>query len=169
MHQTKFYKQLIFISNFLIKPKSVCCFSISCIWLFVTPMDYSRPYFPVLHDLPELAQTHVHWVSDAIQPSRPLPSPSPSVFSLSQHQDFFLMSQLFASGGQSIRASVSSTVLPMSIQDWFPLGLTGLMSLQFKELSRIFSNTTVQKHKFFSAQLSLWSNSHIYTWLLEKP
>ena len=79
----------------------------------------------------------------------------------------FLMSQFFASGGQSIRASAS--VLPMNIQDWFPLGLTGLISLQSKELSRFFSNTTVQKHQFFGAQLSLWSNSHILTWLLEKP
>ena len=62
-----------------------------------------------------------------------------------------------------------ASVLPINIQDWFPLGLTGLISLQFKELSRVFSNTTVQKHQFFSIQPSLWSNSHIHTWLLEKP
>ena len=78
----------------------------------------------------------------------------------------FPASQFFASGGQSIRASAS--VLPMNIQDWFPLRLTGLTSLQSKGLSRVFSNTTVQKHQFFSTQLSLWSNSHIHTWLLEK-
>jgi len=80
---------------------------------------------------------------------------------------FFLMSQLFASGGQSIGISASVSVLPMNIQDWFPLGLTGLISLQSKELSRVFSNTTVQKHQFFIAWPSSWSNSHIHTWLLE--
>ena len=81
----------------------------------------------------------------------------------------FLISQLFASGGQSIGVSASVSVLPMNIQDWFPLGLTGLISLLSKGLSRVFSNSTVQKHQFFSAQPSLWSNSHIHTWLLEKP
>ena len=81
----------------------------------------------------------------------------------------FLMSQFLASGGQSIGASASTSVLPMNIQDWFPLGLTSLISLQSKELSRVFFNTPVQKHKFFSAQLSLWSNSHIHIWLLERP
>ena len=75
----------------------------------------------------------------------------------------FLMSQFFTPGGQSMGASV----LPMNIQDWFPLRLTGLMSLQSKGLSRLFSNTTVQKHQFFGAQLSLWSNSRIHTWLLK--
>ena len=78
----------------------------------------------------------------------------------------FPMSWLFASGGQSIGASAS--VLPMNIQSWFPLGWTGWISLQSKELSRLFFNTTVQKHQFFSTQSSLWSNSHICTWLLEK-
>jgi len=81
----------------------------------------------------------------------------------------FPMSQFFASGGQSIKALVSASVLPMNIQDWFPLELTGWISLQSKGLSRVFSSTTVQKHQFFSAQLSLWSNSHIHTWPLEKP
>ena len=79
----------------------------------------------------------------------------------------FPMSQLFASGGKSIGVSASASVLPMNIQDWFPLGLTGWISLQFKGLSRVFSNTTVQKHQFFSAQ-PVWSNSHIHMWLLEK-
>ena len=82
---------------------------------------------------------------------------------------YFLMSQFFTSGGQSIGASSSALVLPMNIQDWFPLGWTGLISMQSKRLSRVFSNTTVQKHQFFGAQLSLWSDSHIHTWLLEKP
>ena len=85
----------------------------------------------------------------------------------------FPMSYLFTSGGQSIGVSVSASILPMNIQDWFPLGLTGWISLQSKGLSSIFSNTTVQKHQFFSAQPSLWSNFHICTywknWLLEKP
>ena len=80
----------------------------------------------------------------------------------------FQMSQFFTSGGQSIGASASS-ILPMNSQDWFPLGLTDWISLQSKGLSRVFSNTTVQKHQFFGAQLSSQSNSHIYPWLLEKP
>ena len=81
----------------------------------------------------------------------------------------FQMSQLFTSGSQSIGVSVSTSVLPMNTQDWCPLGWTSWISLQSKGLSRVFSNTTVQKHQFFGAQLSLQSNSHIHTWLLEKP
>ena len=81
----------------------------------------------------------------------------------------FPMSQFFALGGQSIRVSASASDLPMNIQAWFPLGLTGWISLRSKGLSRVFSNTTVQKHQFFSTRLSLQSNSHILTWLLEKP
>ena len=79
----------------------------------------------------------------------------------------FSMSQFFASGGQSIGASAPSSVFLMNIQDWFPLGLTGLISLQSKGLSRVFSSPTVQKHQFFGTQPSLWSNFHICTWLLE--
>ena len=85
---------------------------------------------------------------------------------------YFQMSQFFAWGGQSIGVSASASVFPMNIQDWFPWGLTGLISLLSKGLSRVFSNTTVEKHQFFSAQPSLWSNFHINTWktvLLEKP
>ena len=80
----------------------------------------------------------------------------------------FQMSQLFSSSGQSIGVSASTSVLPMNIQ-WFPLVWTSCISLQSKGLSRVFSDTTIQKHQFFGAQLSLWSNSHIHTWLLEKP
>ena len=80
----------------------------------------------------------------------------------------FQMSQFLALGGQSIGVSASTSVLPMNIQDWSPLEWTGWISLQSKGLSRVFSNTTVQKHQFFGTQLSLWSNSHIHTWLLEK-
>ena len=134
---------------------------------FCNSMDFSMPGFPVHHQLPELAQTNVHWVSDTIQSSHPLSSPSPLALSLSQHQGLFPVSQLFTSGGQSIEATASTSVLPVNIQDWFPLGWTGLISLQSKGLSRVFSNTTVQKHQFFGAQPSLWSNSHIRTWLLK--
>ena len=80
----------------------------------------------------------------------------------------FPMSQFLEAGGQRIGASALASVLPMNIQDWFPLGLTDWVSLQSKGLSKVFSNTTVQKHQFFGAQLSLWSNSHIHIWLLEK-
>ena len=83
--------------------------------------------------------------------------------------EFFPMSQLFAWDGQSIEVSASASVLPMNTQDWSPLGWTGWMSLLSKGLSRIFSNTTVQKHQFFGAQLSSQSNSHTHTWPLEKP
>ena len=79
------------------------------------------------------------------------------------------MSQLFASGGQNIEASTSASVLPMNIQGWFLLWLTCLISLQSKGLSRVFSSTTFQKCQFFGAQPSLWSNSYIHTWLVEKP
>ena len=82
---------------------------------------------------------------------------------------YFLVSWLFTSGGQSIGVSASTSVLSMNIQDWFPLGWTGWIPLQSKGLSWVFSNSTVQKHQFLSAQLSLQSNSHIHTWLLEKP
>ena len=121
------------------------------------PMDCT-PRFPVLHQRLELVQTHVHSVSDIIQPFHPLSSLSPPTFNLSQHQGLF---QWVASGGQSIGASVSTSVLPMNIQDSFPLGWTGWISLKPKGLSRIFSNTTVEKHQFFSTQLSLWSNSYM--------
>ena len=127
------------------------------------PMDCSTPGFPIHHQLLELAQTHVYWVSEAIQPSHPLLlSPSPPTFNLSQHQGF--------SQGVSSSHQVAK-VLKLQLQhqsfqwifrtDWFPLGLTGFNSLQSKGLSRVFSNTTVQKHQFFGTQLSLWYNSHI--------
>ena len=100
------------------------------------------------------------------------PTISSSIIPFSCLQSFpasgsFHMSQFFASSGQSIGVLVSASVLPMSIQDWFPLGWTGWISLQSKGLSRVFSNTTVQKHQFLGTQLSLSSNSHIHTWLLD--
>ena len=81
----------------------------------------------------------------------------------------FPVSQPFASGGQSTGASASASILPMNIQNWFPLVLTGLISLQSKGLSRVFSSTTVQKHQFFGSHPFILSSSHIHTWLLEKP
>jgi len=134
-----------------------------------SPMDCSTPDLPAHHLLPEFTQTHVHWVADAIQPSHLLSSPSPPAFNLSQHQGLFQWVKLFTSGGQNTGASASASVLPMNIEDWSPLGWTGWISLLSKGLSRVFYNTTVQKHQFFSVQLSLRSNSHIHTWLLEKP
>ena len=149
----------------LSKQPDCCSVTQSCLTLCNT-MDCSMPGFPVHHQLLEFTQTHVlsrWWWHPAI---------SSSVVPFSSHlQSFpasgsFPMSQLFTSGGQSIGASASASVLPMNSQDWFPLGLTGWISLQSKGLWRVFSNTTVQKHKFISAQLYLYSNSHIHTWLL---
>ena len=129
------------------------------------PMDCSKPDFPVHHQLLDFAQTHVHWVGDATQPSHPLLSPSLPAFNLSQHQGLL---QWVSSSHQvaSIGVSALTSVLPLNIQDWFPLGLIDLISLHSKGLSRVFSNTTVQKHQFFSIKLCSWSNSHIHTWLL---
>ena len=140
----------------------------SCLTL-CHPMNCSTPGFPVHHQLLELAHTHVHQVNDAIQPSHPLSSPSPPAFNLSQHQGLFQWVSSSQSGGQSTGVSASASVLPMNTQDWFPLGWTGWISLQSKGLSRVFSNTTVQKHQFFGAQLSLSSLTSRNTWLLEKP
>jgi len=131
-------------------------------------MDCSKPGLPVHHQLLEFIQTHVHWVGDAIQSPHALLSPSLPAFNLSQHQGLFKR-HLFASGRQSIGVSASTSVLPMNTQGWSPLGWTGWISLQSKGLSRVFSNTTVQKHQFFGSQPSLYSNSYIHTWPLEKP
>ena len=131
------------------------------------PIDCSTPGLPVHHCLPEFTQAYVHWVGDAIQASHPLSSPSPPAPNPSQHQSF-PRSQFFTSGCQSIGVSASASVLPMNIQNWFPVGLTGWISLQSKGLSRIFPNTTARNYQFFGSLLSLWANSHIHTWLLEK-
>ena len=138
-------------------------------------------------------------MSDSLRPHRlqharpPCPSPTPTVYwnscpwsqwchptisssaiPFSCRQSFptsgsFQISQFFTSGGRSIGVSASASVLPVNIQDWFTLGLSVLISLQSKRLSRVFSNTTVPKHQFVNVQLSLWSNSDIHTWLLETP
>ena len=112
----------------------------------------SRPSSPWCHPA----------ISSSVMPFSSCPQSLPA-------SDSFPMSQLFAWGGQSIGVSALASVLPMKIQGCFPLGLTGLTSLQSQRLSRVFSKTTVQNHQFFSTQLSLWSNSPISTWLLEKP
>ena len=138
----------------------------SCLTLY-DPTDCSTPGFPVHHQLPELAQIHVHWLSDAIQPSQSLLPPSPPTFNLSQHQGLFK----WVSSSHQVAKVLEFQLQYQSFneyQDWFPLGLTGWISLQSKGLTRVFSNTTVQKHQFFSAQPSSQSNSHIHTWPQEK-
>ena len=140
---------------------------LSHVWLFATPwITARRP--PCPSPIPGVHSNSCplsQWFN---------PTFSCSVVPFSCLQSFpasgsFPMSRFFASGGQSIGASASTSVLPINIQNWFPLGLTGWISLQSKGLSRVFSNTIVQKHQFFGAQLSLCSNSHICTCLLEKP
>ena len=114
---------------------------------FCNPMNCSMPGLPVHHQLQEFTQIHVHRVGDAIQPSHPLLSPSPPAPSPSQHQSF-PVSQLFAWGGQIIGVSALASFLPKNTQDWSPLEWTGWISLQAKGLSRVFSNTRVQKHQY---------------------
>ena len=140
--------------------------SLSRVWLFATPWTVARQA-----SLPSPSPRACSNSSPLSQWCHPTISSSVTPFS-SCLQSFpasgsFLISRVFESGGQSIGASAS--VLPVNIQDWFPLGLTCLISFQSKGLSRVFSNTTVQKHQFFSTRPSLWSSSHIHTWLLEKP
>ena len=130
------------------------------------PMNCSTPGLPVHHQLSESTQTHVHRVgghttiSSSVVPFSSYPQSFPASGS-------FPVSQLVPSGGQIIGTSVS--LLPTNIRGWFPLGMIELISLQSKGLSTVFSNTTVRKHQQFSAQPSLRSNSHVCTWLLEKP
>ena len=115
--------------------------------LWLHGLQHTR--LPVLHHLLKFAQTHVHSVSDIIQLFHPPSSPPPPALNLSQHQGLFQ-----PSGGQSLGASASASVLPVNIQDWFPLGWTGFISLQSKGPSKVFSNTKVQKHQFFMVQFS---------------
>ena len=140
-----------------------CCVQQYCATLW-DPMYCNMPDCLVPNHLPKFTQTYVHPLSwrSSVTPFSSCPQYFPASGSLP-------MSQFFASGGQSIGASASASVLPMNIQDWFPLGWTGWISLLPKGLSRVFSNTTVQKHQFFGTQPSLWSNSYIHTWLLKKP
>ena len=151
------------------RPKTYCCTVAQSCPTLCDPMVCRTPGLPLLHCLPQLAQTHVHrsqWCHSIV-----LSSVSP----FSCPQSFptlgsFPVNQLFTSGGQNLRGSAWASVLPMNIQGWFPLGLTGLISFVSKGLSRVFSTTTtVQKHQFCSTQSPLWSNSHIHTSLLENP
>ena len=159
------------------------CLAIMLNWNFFSSIHFSRS-----------VMSNSLWPHES-QHARPsCPSPTPGVYSNScpssrwchptisssvvpfsscpqslPASESFPMSQLFAWGGRSTRVSDSALVLPMNTQDWSPLGWTGWIFLQSKGLSRVFSNTTVQKHQFFGAQLSSQSNSHIHTWPLEKP
>ena len=120
--------------------------SLNCVPSLCYPINCSTPGFLVLHYLSEFAQT-VHWVGDVTQPS-------------------YRLSPIFP---PALNLGASASVLAVNIQDWFPLGLTGLVSLQFKGLSRVFPSTKIWKHQLFHTQPFLWSSFHIHTWLLEKP
>ena len=136
--------------------------------------DSRRPHglqharLPCPSPSPGVSSTHVHWVDDASN-HLVLYRPLPPCFLFFPAMGFFPVSQLFKSGGQRIGASASASVLPVNIQGWFPLRLTGLISLLSKGLSKGFSNTTVWRHQVFSSQPSLLSNTHIHIWLMEKP
>jgi len=132
---------------------SVSQFGRSIMSNFLWLMDCSTPGFPVHHQLSEHAQTHVYWVSDTIQLSHPLSFPSPPAFNLSQHQGLFQCVSSSHQVAKVLKFQLPASVFPMNIQDWFPLGLTGWISLLSKGSSRVFSETTVQKHQFFGAQL----------------
>ena len=153
----------IFIYGDVTSIGSAVCHSMAKLCLTLCDlMDCSTTGFSVLHCFTEFAQTCVHWVGDAIQPFHPLSSPSPLALNLSQLHSLF---QWVSSSHQVAKisgASASASVLPMNIQCWFPLQLTGLISLQSKGLSRVLSNTTIWRHQFFDLQPSLWSNSHLY-------
>ena len=146
----------------------VCCSVTQLCLTLWEPTDYRMPGFPVPHYLVEFAQTHsLSWwwhptISSYVTPFSSCPQSFPASGS-------FPKSWLFMSGDQSIGASTSTSVLPMNIQGWFSLGLTSLISLQSKRLSRVFSSIIIQKHKFFATLLSLWFKFHTHTWLLEKP
>ena len=132
-----------FISLFLLNLFSSAQSFHSCPSL-CNAMDCSMPGFPIHHQLPEITQAHVHRFGDANQPSHPV-FPFPSCLQAFLTSGYFPMSQFFPSGGQITGASASASVLPVNIQDWFFLGWTGLISLQSKGISRVFSNTIVQR------------------------
>ena len=140
---------------------------LSCVQLFVTPWiaacqaSLSITNSRSLLKLMSIGRWCHPAISSSVVPFSSYPQSLPA-------SESFPMSQFFAWGGQSTRVSASASVLPVNIQDWSPLGWIGWISLQSKGLSRVFSNTTVQKHQFFGAQLSSQSNSHIHIWPLEK-
>ena len=140
--------------------------SLSSVWLFVTPWTAAlQVSLSITNSQSLLKLMSIELVMPSSHPSSVVPFSSCLQSFLASGS--FQMSQFFPSGGQSFE--VSASVLPMNIQDWSPLGWTGLIFLQSKGLSRVFSNTTVWKHQFFNTLLSLWFNFHIHTRLLEKP
>ena len=158
------YKFSTALGNF--QELDYCCAVTQSCPALCDPMDCGLPGFPVLHHLSELAQTHVHWVGDVIPPSHPLlshlllPSISPSNRVFSNESTLRISWPKYWSFSISPSSEYSGLI---------PLGLTGLLCLLSRELSRVFSSTTIWKHQFFGAQPSLWSTSHICTWLLKKP
>ena len=143
----------------------MCCSVAKSCPILCHPMDCSMAGFPVLHYFPEFAQIHVHWVGDAIQSSHLL-LPTSSALNLSQPQGLFQWVGSLHQVAKILELQLQYQSFQW-IQHWFPLGLTALISLLSKELSRIFSSTTIRKHQYSSTQ-PLWSDSHIRTWLLEK-
>ena len=135
---------------------------LSCVWLLVIPWTAAcQTSLPVHRYLLEFAQTHIHLVSDDIQPSHPLSPNSLLILNLSQHQGFFQWGRSSYQVVKVLELQLQhQLVLPLNMQDWFPLGLTGLISLLSKGLSREFSSITIWKHQFFGAWPSLWSTSH---------
>ena len=149
---------LAFIFCLMSLTKGLLLFSCSVMSNSLQPMDCCTPGFLVLHYFLKFAQIHVHSVDDAIRPSYPLSLPFSSCPQSFKVSGLF---QWFGSSHQVAKILASASVLPMNIKDRFPLGLTGLISLQSKWLSTVFPSTTVQKDQFFGSQPSLWSNSHI--------
>ena len=149
-HECIGWLHIIFISSVQFSSVAQSCPTLC------NPMDCLTPGLPAHHQLLELAQTHVHRVSPWCHPTISSSAiPFSSCLQSFPASGSFQMREFFTSVGQSIGVSASAWILPMNIQDWFPLRLTGLISLQSKGLSRVFSNITVQKHQFFVAQLSL--------------
>ena len=147
------------------KNQNCCCLSVVSNSLRTHGLQHARHPCPSPYPRGYLNSCPLSWwyhatISSSVVPFSSCPQSFPASGS-------FPMNWLFASGGHSFGASASASVLPLSIQDWFPLGFTGLILLS-KRLWRVFSSTTVWKHQFYGAQPSLWSNSHIRTWLLEK-
>ena len=148
LQQFPFVRLDAFENHYISSAQFSCSVVSNSLW----PHGLQHARFTVHHQLPEFAQTHIHRVSDAIQPSHPLSSLSPPTFNLSQHQGLF-QGQFFASGGQNIGVSASASVLPMNTQDWSSLRLTSLISLQSKGHSTVLSNTTVQFKSISSSAL----------------
>ena len=153
-----FKRNLSSYQCFQIQSPICCCCSVAKQRLTLCDtVNCSTPGFPVLHYLPKFAQIHVHWVSDAIQPSHPLFPPSPLALNLSKHHIFSNESALWIRWPRYWSFSWS---IPMNIQGWFSLGLTDRISLLSKGFRRVFSSTTVRKHRFFGTQPSLWLHDY---------